>query len=39
VMPGVSEAIDSRDTQRAKGQLEVLTRAVDRAGATLNGAE
>jgi N-acetylated-alpha-linked acidic dipeptidase len=36
VIPGVSEAIDSRDQQRAKAQLEVLTRAVDRAAATLN---
>jgi N-acetylated-alpha-linked acidic dipeptidase len=39
VLPGVSEAIDSREVQRAKGQLEVLTRAVDRAAATLNGAD
>ncbi len=35
-IPGVSEAIDSRDPQRAKSQLEVLTRALDRAAATLN---
>ena len=39
VLPGVSEAIDGRDQQRAREQLEVLTRAVDRAAATLNGAE
>jgi len=39
VIPGVSEAIDSRDQPLAKGQLEVLTRAVDRATAALNGAE
>jgi N-acetylated-alpha-linked acidic dipeptidase len=39
VMPGVSEAIDSRDAELAKGQLGVLTRAVDRATAMLNGAE
>jgi N-acetylated-alpha-linked acidic dipeptidase len=38
VIPGVSEAVDARDQQRAKGQLEVLARAVDRAAATLNGA-
>jgi N-acetylated-alpha-linked acidic dipeptidase len=39
VIPGVSEAVDSRDLPRAKSQLEVLTRAVDRAVAALNGAE
>jgi len=39
VIPGVSEAIDGKDQPRAKAQLEVLTRAVDRAAATLNGAE
>jgi N-acetylated-alpha-linked acidic dipeptidase len=39
VMPGVSEAIDGRDAQRAKSQLEVLTRAVERAAATLNGVQ
>jgi N-acetylated-alpha-linked acidic dipeptidase len=39
VIPGVSEAIDGRNQQRAREQLEVLTRAVDRAAATLNGAE
>jgi N-acetylated-alpha-linked acidic dipeptidase len=36
VMPGVSEAIDARDTQLARSQLEALTRAVERAAATLN---
>jgi N-acetylated-alpha-linked acidic dipeptidase len=39
VIPGVSEAIDNRDQQRAKAQLEVLTRAVDRAAATLNAVQ
>jgi N-acetylated-alpha-linked acidic dipeptidase len=39
VIPGVSEAVDGRDQQRATGQLEVLTRAVDRAAATLNGVQ
>ena len=39
VLPGVSEAIDSRGQQRAREQLEVLTRAMDQAAATLNGAE
>jgi N-acetylated-alpha-linked acidic dipeptidase len=39
VMPGVSEAIDGRDAQRAKSQLEVLTRAVERAAATLYGVQ
>jgi N-acetylated-alpha-linked acidic dipeptidase len=39
VIPGVSEAVDGRDQQRAKAQLEVLTRTVDRAAATLNGVQ
>ena len=36
VIPGVNEAIDARDAARAGTQLEVLTRALDRAAATLN---
>ena len=39
VIPGVSEAIDNRDLPRANAQLEVLTKAVDRAAATLNAAQ
>ncbi|MHB1935379.1 MAG: M28 family metallopeptidase [Acidobacteriaceae bacterium] len=36
VIPGVNEAIDAKDPARAASQLEVLTRALDRAAATLN---
>ena len=36
VIPGVNEAIDAKDATRAGTQLEVLTRALDRAAATLN---
>ncbi|MGC1783867.1 MAG: transferrin receptor-like dimerization domain-containing protein [Acidobacteriaceae bacterium] len=36
VIPGVNEAIDAKDAARAADQLEVLTRALDRAAATLN---
>ena len=36
VIPGVNEAIDAKDAARAGTQLEVLTRALDRAAATLN---
>jgi N-acetylated-alpha-linked acidic dipeptidase len=39
VMPGVSEAIDARDGQLARSQLEALTRAVERAAATLSAVE
>jgi N-acetylated-alpha-linked acidic dipeptidase len=39
VIPGVSEAIDSRNAQLAKEQLEVLTRAVDGAADTLNAVQ
>ncbi len=36
VIPGVNEAIDAKDAARADSQLEVLTRALDRAATTLN---
>ena len=36
VIPGVNEAIDAKDTALAASQLEVLTRALNRATATLN---
>ena len=36
VIPGVNEAIDAKDAARASEQLEVLTRALDRAATTLN---
>ena len=36
VIPGGNEAIDAKDATRAGTQLEVLTRALDRAAATLN---
>ncbi|HVC89928.1 MAG TPA: M28 family metallopeptidase [Acidobacteriaceae bacterium] len=36
VIPGVNEAIDAKDAARASSQLEALTRALDRAAATLN---
>jgi N-acetylated-alpha-linked acidic dipeptidase len=39
VIPGVSEAIDARDASRAAEQLLVLTRALDRAAQTLEGAQ
>ncbi len=36
VIPGVNEAIDSKDEARAAGQLTVLANALNRAAATLN---
>jgi hypothetical protein len=36
VIPGVNEAIDSRDANRAAQQLSVLAQALDRAARTLN---
>jgi N-acetylated-alpha-linked acidic dipeptidase len=36
VIPGVNEAIDARDGAVAASQLEVLTKALNRATATLN---
>jgi N-acetylated-alpha-linked acidic dipeptidase len=39
VIPGVNEAIDARDLQRAKAQLDALARAVDRAAATLSSVQ
>jgi N-acetylated-alpha-linked acidic dipeptidase len=38
VIPGVNEAIDSKDRQRAAQQLTVLTQALNRAAQTLEGA-
>ena len=38
VIPGVNEAIDSKDQQRAAQQLTVLTQALNRAAQTLEGA-
>jgi len=38
VIPGVNEALDSKDQPRAAQQLMVLTQALDRAAQTLEGA-
>jgi len=38
VIPGVNEALDSKDQQRAAQQLTVLTQALTRAAQTLEGA-
>jgi N-acetylated-alpha-linked acidic dipeptidase len=38
VIPGVNEALDAKDTQRAAQQLTVLTQALTRAAQTLEGA-
>ena len=35
VIPGINEALDARDSSRAAQQLDVLTRALQRASATL----
>jgi N-acetylated-alpha-linked acidic dipeptidase len=35
VIPGVNEAIDARDPNRTRAQLDVLTQALDRAAQTL----
>ena len=37
VIPGVNEAIDARDSNRAADQLAVLTQALDRAAHVLEG--
>jgi N-acetylated-alpha-linked acidic dipeptidase len=37
VIPGVNEAIDKGDSQRAREQLAALTAALDRAAKTLEG--
>jgi N-acetylated-alpha-linked acidic dipeptidase len=37
VIPGVNEAIDANDAQRASAQLTVLTEALNRAAAVLEG--
>jgi N-acetylated-alpha-linked acidic dipeptidase len=39
VIPGVNEAIDSKNQQRAAQQLTVLTQALTRAAKTLEGAQ
>jgi N-acetylated-alpha-linked acidic dipeptidase len=39
VIPGVNEALDSKDQQRAAQQLTVLTQALTRAAQTLEGAQ
>jgi N-acetylated-alpha-linked acidic dipeptidase len=38
VIPGVNEAIEAKDTQRASAQLGVLTECLDRAARTLESA-
>jgi N-acetylated-alpha-linked acidic dipeptidase len=38
VLPGVNEAIDAKDRQRAMQQLNALAQALDRAAQTLEGA-
>jgi N-acetylated-alpha-linked acidic dipeptidase len=37
VIPGVNEAIDANDAQRAGAQLTVLTEVLNRASAVLEG--
>jgi len=37
VIPGVNEALDKGDAERAKQQLAVLTAALDRAARVLDG--
>jgi N-acetylated-alpha-linked acidic dipeptidase len=39
VIPGVNEAIDARDTTRAKAQMAILAEALNRAAATLESAK
>jgi len=39
VIPGVNEALDARDANRAAQQLAVLAKALDRAVAALNAAQ
>ncbi len=39
VIPGVNEAIDAKDADRARQQLEVLTAALNRAAQTLDSAK
>jgi N-acetylated-alpha-linked acidic dipeptidase len=38
VIPGVNEALDAKDLPRAQQQMTVLTDAINRANATLEGA-
>jgi hypothetical protein len=37
VIPGVNEALDKGDAERAKQQLAVLAAALDRAAKALDG--
>ncbi len=37
VIPGVNEAIDAKDSVRAQSQMSILTAALNRAAATLEG--
>jgi N-acetylated-alpha-linked acidic dipeptidase len=39
VIPGVNEAIEAKDATTAEAQAKVLTQALDKATAALNGAE
>jgi N-acetylated-alpha-linked acidic dipeptidase len=39
VIPGVNEAIDAKDAPLAEEQIKILTDALDKATAALNGAE
>ena len=39
VIPGVNEALDSKDSARAAQQINLLTAALDRAAQTLNAAQ
>jgi N-acetylated-alpha-linked acidic dipeptidase len=39
VIPGVNEAIDAKDADRARQQLEVLAAALNRAAQTLDSAK
>jgi N-acetylated-alpha-linked acidic dipeptidase len=39
VIPGVNEALDAKDAQRAAQQLTVLTQGLEKAAQVLNGAE
>jgi N-acetylated-alpha-linked acidic dipeptidase len=39
VIPGVNEALEARDSNRAARQLAVLTQALDRAARTLDSAQ
>jgi hypothetical protein len=38
-LPGVNEALDAKDRERAAQQLAVLTQALDRAARILDSAQ